>query len=63
VIFIEKYKTMKERKNKRVTIRLTEGQLDRLVDYIISEGNSKLTMSDVLREAVAGKLKKSNQND
>ena len=54
---------MKERKNKRVTIRLTEGQLDRLVDYIISEGNSKLTMSDVLREAVAGKLKKTNQND
>lgn len=54
---------MKERKNKRVTIRLTEGQLDRLVDYIISEGNSKLTMSDVLREAVADKLKKSNQND
>ena len=54
---------MKERKNKRVTIRLTEGQLDRLVDYIISEGNSKLTMSDVLREAVAGKLKKSNQNE
>lgn len=54
---------MRERKNKRVTIRLTEGQLDRLVDYIILEGNSKLTMSDVLREAVADKLKKSNQND
>jgi hypothetical protein len=54
---------MGETKTKRVTIRLTEGQLDRLVDYIILEGNSKLTMSGVLREAVADKLSKSNKDD
>ena len=54
---------MGETKTKRVTIRLTEGQLDRLVDYIIIEGNSKLTMSGVLREAIADKLSKSNKDD
>lgn len=54
---------MGETKTKRVTISLTESQLDRLVDYIILEGNSKLTMSGVLREAVADKLSKSNKDD
>ena len=49
---------MKERKSKRVIVRLTENQFKNLVDCVIEENNKKYTTSDLIRESVIEKLKK-----
>lgn len=49
---------MKERKSKRVIVRLTENQFKNLVDCVIEENNKRYTTSDLIRESVIEKLKK-----
>ena len=51
---------MKEKKSKRVIVRLTEQQFKNLVDCVINE---QTTVSDVIREAVVDKLNKLKQDD
>ena len=46
---------MKERKSKRVIVRITENQFKNLVDCVIDE---QTTVSDLIRESVIDKLKK-----
>ena len=47
---------MKERKSKRVIVRITENQFKNLIDSVITENNNKYTTSDLIREAVVDKL-------
>ena len=49
---------MKEKKSKRVIVRLTENQFKNLMDSVISENNKRYTTSDLIRESVIEKLKK-----
>ena len=49
---------MKERKSKRVIVRITESQFKDLIDCVIEENNKKYTTSDLIRESVIEKLKK-----
>ena len=49
---------MKERKSKRVIVRLTENQFKNLVDCVIEENNKRYTTSDLIRESVIEKLNK-----
>ena len=49
---------MKEKKSKRVVVRITESQLKDLIDCVIEENNKKYTTSDLIRESVIEKLKK-----
>ena len=49
---------MKERKSKRVIVRLTENQFKNLVDCVIEETNKRYTTSDLIRESVIEKLNK-----
>jgi len=49
---------MKERKSKRVIVRLTENQFKNLVDCLIEENNKRYTTSDLIRESVIEKLNK-----
>ena len=51
---------MKEKKSKRVIVRLTEQQLKNLMECDINE---QTTVSDVIREAVVDKLNKLKQDD
>ena len=51
---------MKEKKSKRVIVRLTEQQLKNLMECVINE---QTTVSDVIREAVVDKLNKLKQDD
>ena len=44
---------MKEKKSKRVIVRITENQFKNLMDSVINE---QTTVSDVIREAVVDKL-------
>jgi len=54
---------MKERKSKRVIVRLTENQFKNLMDSVISENNKRYTTSDLIRESVIEKLNKLKQDD
>lgn len=47
---------MKERKSKRVIVRLTENQFKNLVDCVIEENNKRYTTSDLIRESIIEKL-------
>jgi Arc/MetJ-type ribon-helix-helix transcriptional regulator len=47
---------MKEKKSKRVIVRITENQFKNLMDLVISESKDRSTVSDVIREAVVDKL-------
>jgi len=49
---------MKEKKSKRVIVRITESQFKDLIDCVIEENNKKYTKSDLIRESVIEKLKK-----
>ena len=49
---------MKEKKTKRVIVRITESQFKNLIDCVIEENNKKYTTSDLIRESVIEKLKK-----
>jgi len=54
---------MKERKSKRVIVRMTENQFKNLIDCVIEENNNRYTASDLIREAVVDKLKKLKDDD
>jgi len=47
---------MKEKKSKRVIVRITENQFKNLTDLVISESKDRSTVSDLIREAVVDKL-------
>ena len=49
---------MKEKKSKRVIVRITESQFKDLIDCVIEENNKKYTTSDLIIESVIEKLKK-----
>ena len=49
---------MKEKKSKRVIVRITESQFKDLIDCVIEENKKKYTTSDLIRESVIEKLKK-----
>ena len=49
---------MKEKKSKRVIVRITESQFKNLMDSVITENQNRYTTSDLIREAVIDKLKK-----
>ena len=49
---------MKQKKSKRVIVRITESQFKDLIDCVIEENNKKYTTSDLIRESVIEKLKK-----
>jgi hypothetical protein len=53
---------MKEKKSKRVVVRITESQFKDLIDCVIEENNKKYTTSDLIRESVIEKLKKIKQD-
>ena len=46
---------MKQKKSKRVIVRITENQFKNLVDCVIEE---QTTVSDLIRESVVDKLNK-----
>ena len=46
---------MKEKKSKRVIVRITENQFKNLMDSVLEE---QTTVSDIIRESVIDKLKK-----
>lgn len=46
---------MKEKKSKRVIVRISEQQLKNLMDIVIVE---QITISEVLRESIVDKLNK-----
>jgi hypothetical protein len=54
---------MKEKKSKRVIVRITENQFKNLIDSVITENNNRYTTSDLIREAVVEKLKKIKEDD
>jgi hypothetical protein len=49
---------MKQKKTRRVIVRLTESQFKDLIDCVIEENNNRYTTSDLIRESVIEKLKK-----
>ena len=51
---------MKERKSKRVIVRITENQFKNLTECVINE---QTTVSDLIRESVIEKLNKLKQDD
>lgn len=51
---------MKEKKSKRVIVRVTEQQLKNLMDIVIVE---QITISEVLRESIVDKLNKIKEDD
>ena len=53
---------MKEKKSKRVIVRITESQFKNLMDSVISENNKRYTTSDLIRESVIEKLNKLKQD-
>jgi hypothetical protein len=53
---------MKEKKSKRVIVRITESQFKDLIDCVIEENNKKYTTSDLIRESVIEKLNKLKQD-
>ena len=53
---------MKEKKSKRVIVRITENQFKNLMDCVILESKERYTASDLIREAVIEKLKDLKQD-
>jgi hypothetical protein len=51
---------MKERKSKRVIVRISENQFKNLMEIVIEE---QTTVSDLIRESVIDKLNKLKQDD
>lgn len=51
---------MKEKKSKRVIVRISEQQLKNLMECVINE---QTTVSDLIRESVIDKLNKLKQDD
>ena len=49
---------MKEKKSKRVIVRITESQFKNLMDCVITENQNRYTTSDLIRESVIEKLNK-----
>ena len=49
---------MKEKKSKRVIVRITENQFKNLMDCVITENQNRYTTSDLIRESVIEKLNK-----
>ena len=49
---------MKEKKSKRVVVRITESQFKDLIDCVLTENKNRYTTSDLIRESVIEKLKK-----
>jgi hypothetical protein len=49
---------MKDKKSKRVIVRITENQFKNMMDSVITENQNKYTTSDLIREAVVDKLNK-----
>ncbi len=49
---------MKQKKSKRVIVRITESQFKDLIDCVIEENNKQYTTSDLIRESVIEKLNK-----
>ena len=54
---------MKERKSKRVIVRITENQFKNMMDSVITENQNRYTTSDLIREAVVDKLNKLKEDD
>ena len=54
---------MKQKKTRRVIVRLTENQFKNLMDSVITENQNRYTTSDLIREAVVDKLNKLKQDD
>jgi hypothetical protein len=54
---------MKEKKSKRVIVRISENQFKNLMDLVISESKDRSTVSDVIREAVIDKLNQLKKDD
>ena len=53
---------MKQKKTRRVIVRLTENQFKNLMDSVITENQNRYTTSDLIREAVVDKLNKIKVN-
>ena len=53
--YLYRNEIMKQKKSKRVIVRITENQFKNLVDCVIDE---QTTVSDLIRESVIDKLKK-----
>ena len=49
---------MKEKKSKRVVVRITESQFKDLIDCVLTENKNRYTTSDLIRESVLEKLNK-----
>ena len=49
---------MKQKKTRRVIVRLTENQFKNLMDSVITENQNRYTTSDLIRESVIEKLNK-----
>ena len=49
---------MKDKKSKRVIVRITENQFKNMMDSVITENQNRYTTSDLIREAVVDKLNK-----
>jgi hypothetical protein len=49
---------MKEKKSKRVVVRITESQFKDLIDCVLTENKNRYTTSDLIRESVIEKLNK-----
>ena len=51
---------MKEKKSKRVIVRITESQFNNLMECVIDE---QIKISDILRESIIDKLQKLKKDD
>ena len=51
---------MKEKKSKRVVVRITESQFKDLMECVIDE---QIKISDILRESIVDKLQKLRKDD
>ena len=51
---------MKEKKSKRVVVRITESQFNNLMECVIDE---QIKISDILRESIVEKVQKLKKDD
>ena len=51
---------MKEKKSKRVIVRITESQFNNLMECVIDE---QIKISDILRESIVEKVQKLKKDD
>ena len=49
---------MKDKKSKRVVVRITESQFKDLIDCVLTENKNRYTTSDLIRESLIEKLNK-----